>query len=76
MTYSAAELEATIWGKFEDCSIREPSDAVIGFAIQQVIAPEMFDHVEWDVNTQNIVFEALAKAHHRELEQSLRQSAS
>ena len=76
MTYTASELEATIWGKFEDCSISDPSDAVIGFAIQQTVAPRMFDHVEWDVNTQNIVFEALAKAHQRELEQATRQSAS
>jgi len=75
MTYSAAELEATIWGKFEDCSINDPSDAVIGFAIQQTVAPRMFDHVEWDVNTQNIVFEALAKAHQRALEMEERARA-
>jgi len=72
MTYSATELEATIWGKLDECSIREPSDAVIGFVIQQIVAPNLFDHVEWDVNTQNIVIEALAKAHQRELEQAER----
>jgi hypothetical protein len=72
MTYTATELESSIWGKLDECSIREPSDAVIGMAIQHIVAPDLFNHLEWDVNTQNIVFEALAKAHQRELEKEER----
>jgi hypothetical protein len=41
-------------------------------AIQHIVAPDLFNHLEWDVNTQNIVFEALAKAHQRELEKEER----
>ncbi len=70
MTYTATELESTVWGRLADESVREPSDEQIGQIIQEVVAPEMFDHVEFGAKSQGIVWVAMAKALARELEVS------
>jgi hypothetical protein len=67
-TYTAEEIEATVWGRLDEESVREPSDEQVGQIIQQMIAPDMFDKVEFGMNAQAIIWEAMARALARELE--------
>lgn len=66
-TSSATELESTVLGRLDDEAISEPSDEQIGQIIQEVVAPELFDHVEFGAKSQGIVWAAMAQALAREL---------
>lgn len=70
MTYSAAELEATILGMFPEDY--DPSDYQIGQILQGIIAPNLFDNLEWGIKAQETVWTALGVAHRRELEQAMK----
>ena len=67
MIYTATELESTVLGRLDDESVREPSDEQIGQIIQEVVAPEMFDRVEFGAKSQNLVWAAMAQALAKEL---------
>ena len=74
MTYSAAELDAAILGMFPEDY--DPTDYQVGQILQGIIAPSMFDNLEWGIKAQEIVWQALGVAHRRELDQESRRVAS
>ena len=66
MTYDIQDLDATIMGNFPEDY--EPTDYQVGQILQGIIAPNMFDNLEWGIKSQETVWTALGVAHRRELE--------